>query len=366
MSISGGEVVAVAPAASLKRNVLLLVRLGRPKYLLYSWVLYTLGVAAAAYMGHTPTLTAYVHGQLFVWCVHLMTHYCNEYFDLQADLANPAPTAWTGGSRVLVEGLLKPWVSLTASCVLLCTALVLILAMPQAAQYAALVAVPLGWFYTAPPFQFNYRGLGELTVTTGLNGCVPMIAYALATDEFSFFPFLLLLPAFLIQFVRMTIMNLQDYEGDILVGKRTLPVRLGPARVVHMHAVVQALAYLLVIPGVLWAGIPLWVGLGVMASAPVAYWHCARLYRGAYKDPRTANNVVFWASTHCSLVVVGVYVGLLVDGYLRGSFSHLGGVAELFMMPIVIYTFILTRQIRKNRPQAEAEPEVAEVQARAA
>lgn len=359
MPIHGGEVVAVPPAASLKRSFMLLVRLGRPKYLLYSWVLYTLGVAAAVYLGHTPSLTSYVHGQLFVWCVHLMTHYCNEYFDLQADLANPAPTAWTGGSRVLVEGLLKPWVSLTASCVLLCTALLLILAMPQEAQYAALIAVPLGWFYTAPPFQFNYRGLGELTVTTGLNGCVPVIGYTLASGEFSFFPFLLLLPAFLIQFVRMTIMNLQDYEGDILVNKRTLPVRLGPRTIVHMHAVVQTVAYLLVIPGVLWMGVPLWVGLGVMASSPVAAWHVARLYRGAHKDPRTANNVVFWASTHCSLVVVGVYVGLLIDGYVQGRFAQLGGVADLFLLPIVIYTFILARQIRKNRPQAVAAPKAS-------
>lgn len=366
MSIPDAEVVAVRTPVSLKRSFWLLVRLGRPKYLLYSWVLHTLGVAAAVYLGHAPSLTGYVHGQLFVWCVHLMTHYCNEYFDLQADRANPAPTSWTGGSRVLVEGLLKPRVSLAASCVLLCVVVLLSLSMPPAAQSAALIAVTLAWFYTAPPFQLNYRGLGELTVTTVLNGCFPMIGFALTTGEFGTFPLLLLLPAFLVQFVRMTIMNLLDYEGDIVVGKRTLPVILGPRTIIHMHAVVQAAAYLLLIPGVLWMGVPLWVGVGVMASAPIAVWHVARLYRGAHKDPRTANSVVFWASTHCSLVVASGYVGLLIDGFVHGRFEQLGGVADLFLLPIVIYSFILAQQMRKNRPKAVAEAKPAAEMARAA
>jgi 1,4-dihydroxy-2-naphthoate octaprenyltransferase len=341
------------------------VKLGRPKFLLYSWILYTLGVMASAYMGHVPTLRTYLHGQIFVWCLHLMTHYCNEYFDLEADRANPSPTQWTGGSRVLVEGLIDPRVSLSASFVLLFVCLLLLPAMPSAAQYPALLGLALFWFYTAPPIQLNYRGLGELTVTAVLNGSFPMVGYAMISGEVGVFPWVLLLPAFLIQFVRMTIMNLLDYEGDQRVGKRTLVVKLGPRRIVQMHALVQASAYALIVPAVLWAGMPLWVGLCVAATLPLAVWQVARLYRGAHLDARTANSVPFWASTHISLVVAAAYIGLLLDGYLRGTFQ-LGGFSDLFLLPPIVFAGILVRQIQKNRPRpVDADP-AGKVEARPA
>lgn len=328
------------------------VRLGRPKFLLYSWVLHTLGVAAATYLGHEPSLSSYLHGQLYVWCLHLMTHYCNEYFDLEADSANPSPTGWTGGSRVLVQGLIEPRVSLSASFVLLFVCLMLIPAMPNAAQYPALIGLTLFWFYTAPPIQLNYRGLGEVTVSAVLNGSFPMVGYAMTAGKIGCFPWLLLVPAFLIQFVRMTIMNLLDYKGDMQVGKHTLVVKLGPQRIIHLHAAAQALAYTLIFPAVRW-GMPRIVAMCVAMTLPLALWHVARIYRGAHLDPRTANSVPFWASTHISLVVAFAFVGLLIDGYQRGIF-HFDGIHALFLLPLAAYGIIIVRQIQQNRPMPVA------------
>ncbi len=345
----GGEVVPLVAAAPSRRRFLAhLVRLGRPKYLLYSWLLYTLGVAGAAFLGSTPGLGTYLHGLLFVWCTHLMTHYCNEYFDLAADRANPSPTQWTGGSRVLVEGKLEPEVSLGASFVLLFICLGLVPAMPRPGQYFALAALALAWFYTAPPFRLNYRGLGELVVTTVLNGCFPMIGYVLAAGETGLLPTLLLLPAFLIQFVRMTIMNLLDHEGDWRVGKRTLVVLLGPRRILHLHALGQALAYLLLVPAVLLWGLPPPVALCVAATSPLAIWQVGRLYRGAHLEAHSRNSVVFWASTHCSLVVASAYVGLLLQASLEVT----------FLVPLGFYSAILLRQIQTNLVPPPVKPPV--------
>ena len=47
-------------------------------------------------------------GQLVVTATQLMTHYANDYFDLEADRANRTPTRWSGGSRVLPDGVLPP------------------------------------------------------------------------------------------------------------------------------------------------------------------------------------------------------------------------------------------------------------------
>ena len=38
-----------------------------------------------------------------MFTAQLMTHYVGEYFDLAADRAHPAPSPFSGGSRVLVE-----------------------------------------------------------------------------------------------------------------------------------------------------------------------------------------------------------------------------------------------------------------------
>ena len=48
----------------------------------------------------------------------LMTHYANDFFDLEADRANRTPTRWSGGSRVLPDGVLPPGVALGAALVL--------------------------------------------------------------------------------------------------------------------------------------------------------------------------------------------------------------------------------------------------------
>jgi len=106
------------------------VRLGRPQYLLKSALLYSLGASVAVHRHHVLDLRWYLFGQLFVSCGHLMTHYCNEYFDLEADLANHDRAGVTGGSRILADGLLAPIVSLNAGFILLFVCIGLLIGMP--------------------------------------------------------------------------------------------------------------------------------------------------------------------------------------------------------------------------------------------
>ena len=65
--------------------------------------------------GARLNLPALLWGQAAISAVQLMAQYSNEFFDLAADRANPTPTAWSGGSRVLVEGRLSPAVALAAA-----------------------------------------------------------------------------------------------------------------------------------------------------------------------------------------------------------------------------------------------------------
>jgi hypothetical protein len=64
-----------------REQVVAFARLGRPRFLLNSLLLVTLGLSVAVYQGRRLDWAGWVLVQLFAWCTHLMTHYCNEYFE---------------------------------------------------------------------------------------------------------------------------------------------------------------------------------------------------------------------------------------------------------------------------------------------
>src|SRR6185369_7634819 len=101
------------------RRLAAFVRLGRPLFSVGGFALYGLGAAAAAWStGQAIAWGRFALGQLAITAAQLMTHYCNDYFDLEADRANRTPTRWSGGSRVLPDGGLPPAVALAAALVL--------------------------------------------------------------------------------------------------------------------------------------------------------------------------------------------------------------------------------------------------------
>ncbi len=97
---------AMVPAISTR--LLSFVKLGRPQFLLGGLVFYGLGAALAAVDGASFDWRRYAWGQGVVTTIQLMTHYSNDYFDLEADRANSTPTRWSGGSRVLPSGAIPP------------------------------------------------------------------------------------------------------------------------------------------------------------------------------------------------------------------------------------------------------------------
>ena len=313
-----------------------LIALGRLKFLPYSAVLFGLGATIALYRGRSIALGPYVHGQLFVWCVHLMTHYCNEYFDLEADRENRAPTPMTGGSRVLVDGLLSPTVSLRAAVVLLLAALALLAGMPFGACVLGGGMIALAWFYTAPPLRLNYRGLGEITVSVVLNVLTPLLGYRLQAGSLDRGLVMMILPAAVLQVVRMMIMNLMDYAGDTVAGKRTLPTLLGRRNVKYVYLLGQVAAYGLALLFV-GMGLPRLVLLLLALTSPLPLWLSVRLWRDEDRDVVKAGRIAFWASSHVALAVAAVSFGLVGEtlrttlGARDGSWLLCAAIPALFV-----------------------------------
>ncbi|MEV4759275.1 prenyltransferase [Micromonospora sp. NPDC049559] len=306
------------------------IRLARLRFLLYNVLPVGLGVAVAVHEGHPLHLGWYAVAQLFAWVVHVMTHYCNEYFDLDADRANVYHTPWTGGSRALVDGLVAPVVSLGTAFVLWTGTAVLIAVMPTAqARLIGVLTVALAWFYTAPPLRLNYRGLGELTVAAILNGLWPALAALLQAGTVPPLLLAVLAPTALLQAARMMVMNLGDRVSDASVGKRTLPVLLGYRAAIGIVTAAQVVAYLMLTAFAVLGWLP-WLAWALMAAtAPLSAWLVRRLRAGAMRDvrPELMTPVVFWASNHVSLVVCAAMAGVVLDAALAGT----GGTATALL-----------------------------------
>ncbi|WP_229402185.1 prenyltransferase [Micromonospora okii] len=309
------------------------LRLARLRFLLYNVLPVGLAVAVSVHQGHPLDLTWYAVAQLFAWTVHVMTHYCNEYFDLEADRANVYFTPWTGGSRALVDGSVAPVVSLGTSFVLLGASTLMVAVMPSwQARVLATAAVVLAWFYTAPPLRLNYRGAGEVTVAAILNGLWPVVAAVLQAGAVPVLLLVVLAPTAVLQVARMMVMNLGDRRSDEMVGKRTLPVIVGYRPAVRLIVGAQVLAYALLTALALlgWLPWPVWAAMA--ATAPLSAWLVRQLRGGAMRDldPGRMTPVVFWASNHVSLIVAAAMLGVLLDAARRsadaGALAVLGAV----------------------------------------
>lgn len=253
------------------------VRLGRPLFLGGGFVLYALGAAIAAAHGHAIDLARYLGGQLVVAVFQLMTHYANDYYDYDTDRANTTPTAWSGGSRVLVDGRLPRRTALSAARVLGlaggAAALPLVVSAPRVLPIVLAIGF-LAWAYSAPPLRLCGRGAGELATAIVVTGLVPLLAFSLQASDGRGVETLVaaIAPLGCLQIAMLLAVELPDAAGDAATGKRTLVVQLGARRATQLYTALVVAAYLGFALGAVTV-LPASLALAAAAGLPFAAWH---------------------------------------------------------------------------------------------
>jgi 1,4-dihydroxy-2-naphthoate octaprenyltransferase len=244
-------------------------------------------------------LSALLWGQIAVTAIQLMTHYSNEYFDLAADEENQYPVRWTGGSRVLVNGDIRPEaafytaIGLGLIAMLAGLWLVVVVGSGRFTLPLLLLALILGWSYSAPPLKLNQRGLGELTGAVLITGLTPIFGYYLQSDRLDLLPFLAVFPLCCWQFAVLLTLNIPDADGDAIAGKHTLIYYLGVPRAVHLYLLVLLLLYG-TLPILILFGLPPLVAAAVLSVLPIVAWQGWRMARGAWRDPQKWDSLAFW------------------------------------------------------------------------
>jgi 1,4-dihydroxy-2-naphthoate octaprenyltransferase len=306
------------------RAIWAFIKLGRPKFLAGGFLFYGIGAALAVAAGAPFDASLFVWGQAIVTAAQLMTHYSNDFFDLEADRANRTPTRWSGGSRILPDGILPPGVALGAALALCLVALGAALALALRTDERplllpiAVIITTLAWSYSAPPARLAARGLGELTTAVVVTLCVPLLGYYLQAGEIHPRVFAACLLPCLLQFAMLLAIELPDAAGDAVTGKRTLVVRMGAAAGARLYAVLT-IAGFGALPLLARDVLPWRVAIAPLALAPLAIWQAARVVRGDYADPARWESVAFWSVALVSWSGAAVLVATMTLAWARGG-----------------------------------------------
>jgi len=300
------------------RIVAAFIRLGRPLFLGGGVLLFALGAAIAVRAGAHFDLGRHLVGQLAVTAFQLMTHYANDYFDFEADLANTTPTRWSGGSRVLLTREIPRGAALAAALVLagvgLCATAYLATRSGAGPWLApALVAIfVLAWEYSAPPLRLCASGLGELDTAIVVTALVPFVGLQVHAPglEGAHTLLLAIAPLVALQFAMLLAIEFPDRAGDALTDKRTLIVRLGAWRGARLYAAVTGLAFA-VLPLLALLGLPWRAAAAAALPAPIALWRIRRTLHGDWRRPRRWETLTFWAVALLVLTTVAELAGIV-------------------------------------------------------
>jgi 1,4-dihydroxy-2-naphthoate octaprenyltransferase len=252
-----------------------------------------LGVALSIYWTGYFNFLNFTLSLIGVILAMIGTYTFNEYYDFKTgvDIIIPSDhvTPFNAGSRILPSGTLKPEPVLKLG----------IVAWILYSFIAAYFTLTIGWliiplalmgfisgaFYTAPPFKWAYRGVGEAFI--GLN-YGPLITFGSYYVQAMNLPVQLiilpsLIPGLLITAV-IWINEFPDYPADKTVGKMNLVARLGLEKARTIYYLLALSIYIVLLVGAFLHVIPL-TGLIVFVTLPITYSNIAVLKK-YYNVPR--------------------------------------------------------------------------------
>ncbi len=221
--------------------------------------------------------------------VHVGTNVSNDYFDHLSgnDEINRHLTPFSGGSRVIQEGLVAPRTILTVALAGMAVGTVigiyLVFKRGLVLLPIGIAGIFLGYFYTARPIQYCYRGVGELVVGILLGPLSVMGAYFVQTQRFDITVFLASIPIGLLVALILYINEFPDFEADRAVNKKHLIVRLGRKRASLGYPMIMAAIYLSVIIPVALKIFPM-LALLTLLTLPIGI-NAIRIAIAHYDDP---------------------------------------------------------------------------------
>ena len=301
----------------------LFLRATRLPFLSATFVPILLGIAVAGYVNGFNwwlALLTLVGGA----AIHLGVNVFNDVFDTQsgADEANVNPTQFSGGSRVILYGLvsMRTMAMLASAFFAVGIGIGVYLAATRGWDllWLGVAGALIGFFYTAPPLRLVHRGLGEVAVAVGFGPIMALGAYFVQAREYALEPALASLPVAILIALILYVNEVPDRPGDAASGKRTLPVRWSKEAVVRGYEVAVVVTFGLILVLAV-TGLIVRPTLIALLAAPLAL-PVVRALRESYDQPYAlmpamGKNIQLHLVTGL-LLVVGYVIAIIADAAL--------------------------------------------------
>ena len=228
------------------------------------------GTALAGYEGTFNLLTflATLFSCLFL---QIGTNFFNEYFDYRYGLDHAGSLGSTtvifrnemSAGQVRAGGI----VSFVLAALL---GIVLIFLVGPVIILFGVAGLLIAYFYSAKPFKFASRGLGDILVYIAMGFLMTWGSYYVQIHQWSWQAFAASVPVGFLVTSILNMNNVRDYQDDLAVNKKTLPVRFGVKFGQRFHATLLIGSYIATTLFVLTRLLPL-TGLLVWLSFPLAF-----------------------------------------------------------------------------------------------
>src|SRR5260370_41204045 len=246
------------------------VRTARPFSLTAAVSPVLVGTAVAAYEGafHVAVFLVTLLACLFL---QIAANYFNEYFDYHYGLDHEGSL---GASTVIFRHEMTAMQVLAGGigCFVIAAVfgLILIYLVGPAIILFGLAGMAIAYFYSAKPFQFAIRGLGDILVYIAMGFLMTWGAYYIQIPRWSWLAFAASVPVGFLVVAILNMNNTRDIQDDLAVHKLTLAVRFGQLFGQRFHAFLLIGSYAAVTIFALFRILPFF-SLAVWITFPLAF-----------------------------------------------------------------------------------------------
>jgi 1,4-dihydroxy-2-naphthoate octaprenyltransferase len=213
-------------------KLLKIIRLGRLKFPINRFLLFSFGALLATISGEDFDLNRFLFGYAILFAAHLSVSYSNDYFDFDTD-KHGKPTKISGGSGILPNNpelrRFSKWFAILLMSLSIIFAIIFAILFFFPIPFVAFVILGnlIGWFYAAPPLRLAYRGLGEIAAMVAIGLMMPGMGYFVLKKSLDSVFLVFILPSIFLACAFIISVEIPDMEVDWLGNKKTLIVRKG-------------------------------------------------------------------------------------------------------------------------------------------
>lgn len=177
--------------------------------------------------------------------IQILVNYINEIFDYKKGADNKDRL---GPQRAVAAGLISVKSMTTVSSILMIITFAMGMILVAKAGWVilaiGLLSLLFSYSYTGGPYPLAYNGLGDIFVLVFFGIAAVNGTYFVFAEHFSLDVYIASLAPGFISMNLLGVNNIRDIEGDRIVGKMTLSVKLGRENSIKLHHFLIILTYL--------------------------------------------------------------------------------------------------------------------------